>query len=160
MSTKFNPFIFFNGNCEQAFNSYKQIFGGDFTKFIRYNDTQHKEGVPAVPQEMGNQLRHISLPLNNDTVLMGCDNADEWNAEMIMGSNVRISITTDSRDEADRLYNALAEGGTEKALMSDTFWGSYYGSLIDKFGVHWMIEYPGNTDEKPTHEDNANIHIP
>lgn len=157
MATKFNPFISFNGTCEQAFNTYKNIFGGDFTKFVRYNDISHQEGSPVFSEEFGNQIRHIELPLNNDITLIGCDNAEN-SSDLIEGNNLKLCILPKNNEEADRLFQALSHDGVVKVPMSDSPWGSYYGSLIDKFGIHWMIEVP--CEAPASHADNANIHIP
>lgn len=157
MATKFNPFISFNGTCEQAFNTYKTIFGGDYTKFVRYNDVSHQEGAPVHSEEFGNQIRHIELPLNNDVSLIGCDNA-ESSSDLVEGNNLKICVLPENNEEADRLFQALSIDGTVKTPMSESSWGSYYGSLIDKFGIHWMIEVPCETPA--SHADNANIHVP
>ena len=157
MATKFNPFISFNGTCEKAFNTYKTIFGGDYTKFVRYNDVSHHEGSPHSSEEFGNQIRHIELPLNNDVTLTGCDNA-ESSSGLVVGNNLKICIVPENNEEANRLFEALSNEGTVKVPLSESSWGSYYGSLIDKFGIHWMIEVP--CEASPSHADNANIHIP
>lgn len=157
MITKFNPYLTFNGNCEYAFNFYKTIFGGEYSSFVRYNETQSEEGAPSVSEERGNQIRHIALPLNNDTCLLGSDIADATN--LSTGNNVKISISTDSTEEAERMFNALLEGGTEKVPLTDSYWGLLYGSLIDQFGIHWLIEVPDDQHSQQF-EDNANIHIP
>ncbi|MDO5523474.1 MAG: VOC family protein [Bacteroidia bacterium] len=158
MATKFHPFISFNGTCEKAFNMYKTIFGSDYVKFIRYNDVMHQEGAPQSSAEFGNQIRHIELPLNHDVSLLGCDNAED-SAGLVEGNNLKICIMPEDNEEANRLFEALSEEGEVKVEMQDSSWGSYYGSLIDKFGIHWMIEVPSN-ETPPSHADNANIHIP
>lgn len=157
MITKFNPYLTFNGNCEYAFNFYQTVFGGEYSSLVRFNETQHEEGAVSVSEEKGNQIRHIALPLNNDTVLMGSDTFDT--ASLTEGNNLKISISTDSKEEAERIFNALAKDGTVKVPLSDSFWGLLYGSLIDKFGIHWLIEVP-NDQHNQQFEDNANIHIP
>ena len=157
MITKFNPYLTFNGNCEYAFNFYKTVFGGEYSKVVRYNETQNEENMPSVPEEKGNQIRHIALPLNNDTILMGSDTLDS--GDLSTGNNLKISISTDKKEEAERIFNALAQEGTIKVPLSDSFWGLLYGSLIDKFGIHWLIEVP-NDQHNQQFEDNANIHIP
>ena len=160
MITKFNPHVTYNGNCEKAFDFYKTIFGGNYSKVIRYNEMHQESGAPSVPAEVGNQIRHIELPLNNDTLLIGSDNAEHGSPELNVGNNLKISITTDERSEGERLFNALSQEGTVKVPFGDSFWGSFYGSLIDKFGIHWLIEVPINKDHGENFEDNANIHIP
>lgn len=159
MITKFNPHITYNGNCEMAFDFYKSIFGGDYTKLIRYNEMQGEEGAPSLPEEVGNQIRHIELPLNAETILIGSDNAENNIQDLVQGTNIKISITTEEEPEGKRLFDELSVDGIVKVPFGKSFWGSDYGSLIDKFGIHWMIEVPKNTDHGQL-EDNSNIHIP
>lgn len=157
MTTKFNPYITFNGNCEQAFNFYKSVFGGECSKLVRFNETQHIEGATRVPEEKGNWIRHAALPLNSDTTLYGSDSIHDISSDT--GCNVKISIITDVQQEAERLFEGLSADGTVKIPLSTSHWGVLYGSLIDKFGVHWLIEVP-EEDCQQGFEDNANIHIP
>ncbi|MDR1743020.1 MAG: VOC family protein [Dysgonamonadaceae bacterium] len=160
MSFYFNPYISFNGNCEQAFCFYKSVFGGDFTKLIRYSDMQNESGVPTPPEEFGYQIRHIELPVYDNLILMGSDNTDTSSIDNIkMGNNMRISILSDNEDELKRLFEALSSGGVVKAPLCESLWGTFYGSLIDKFGIHWAVEL--RKDKQPlAFEDNSNIHIP
>lgn len=157
MITKFNPYLTFNGNCEYAFNFYKTVFGGEYSTLVRYNETQNEETSPPVPEEKGNHIRHIALPLNNNTVLMGSDVFDS--ESLIQGNNLKISFSTDTKEEAKRIFTTLSQEGTVKVPLSGSFWGLLYGSLIDKFGIHWLIDVPNN-QHKQQFEDNANIHIP
>lgn len=157
MITKFNPYLTFNGNCENAFNFYRTVFGGEYSKIVRYNEVQYDENTPPVPEEKGNLIRHISLPLNNDTTLMGSDTLDA--AEARACDNLKISVSTDKIEEAKRIFNALSQEGTVKVPLTDVFWGLLYGSLTDKFGIQWLIEVPKDKHVE-RFEDNANIHIP
>ena len=138
--TKVNPYLIFNGNCEEAFSFYKSAFRGEFLYIGRYKD------VPPADQQTfqvtnDNKIMHISLPISDETILMGCDNPEEAGQGIIMGNNISLSINTTSQDEADRLFNELSVGGQIKMLMKQTFWGAYFGVFIDKFGINWTISF-------------------
>jgi len=132
-----NPYLNFNGNAEEVFDFYKSVFGGEYAMVMRYKDApqEHQMG-----ESDGEKIMHMSLPIGEHTILMGSD----WPAEYgkpIEGTNVTISISADSKEDADRLFNGLAEGGQATMPMSDTFWGSYFGMLKDKVGIHWMVSF-------------------
>ncbi|MES2566707.1 MAG: VOC family protein [Bacteroidota bacterium] len=136
-----NPYLTFNGNCEEAFNFYRAVFGGNFTYVGRFNEMPPMEGQPSVSAEVGNLIMHISLPISTETILMGSDSSEEFGKVTTVGNNFGISINATSEKEADRLYNALSEGGKQTMPMSKTFWGSYWGMLTDRFDINWMISF-------------------
>ena len=138
--TTVNVYLNFNGNCEEAFNFYKSVLGGEFSYVGRFKDMPPQEGMP-MPEEMGNKIMHISLPLSKETMLMGSDTGGEWAASFIRGNNFSISINTDSKENADRLFNGLSAGGKVTMPLADTFWGDYFGMFEDKFGINWMISF-------------------
>jgi PhnB protein len=138
--TSVNIYLNFNGNCEEAFNFYKSAFGGEFPYIGRYKDMP-AEGGKALPEELAEKIMHISLPISNETVLMGSDVGGEWATSFKQGNNYSISINTDSKEEADRLFNGLSAGGVVTMPLQTTFWGDYFGMWIDKFGVNWMISF-------------------
>lgn len=138
-----NPYLIFNGDCEAAFNLYKSVFGGEFPYMGRFGEMPPAEGQPELPENEKNLIMHVSLPIGN-TIIMGSD-SNSLAGEVKMGENVSISINVDSRAEADRIFKGLSAEGVIKMPMTDTFWGAYFGMFIDKFGVHWMI----NFDEVP-----------
>lgn len=140
-----SPYINFNGNCEEAFNFYKSVFGGEFQFIGRFKDMPPMEGMPPMSEEAGNKVMHVSLPIGSDTFLFGSDAGGEWANNIKEGNNIQISVNADSKEEADRLYNGLAEGGQKTMPIADTFWGAYFGMLIDKYGINWMV----NHDAKP-----------
>jgi PhnB protein len=130
-----NPYLNFNGNTEEAFNFYKSAFGGEFDVISRFKD------IPAEykgPDHEDNKIMHISLPIAGGSVLMGSD-VPESMGKVNTGNNVQISISPASKDEADKLFNALSAGGNVIMPMSDAFWGAYFGMFVDKFDIHWMI---------------------
>jgi PhnB protein len=138
-----NPYLIFNGDCEAAFLLYKSVFGGEFPYMGKFGDMPPAEGQPELLEEEKNRVMHVTLPIGN-TILMGSDtNSQSGNVKM--GENISISINVDSRAEADSIFTGLTDGGVVKMQMTDTFWGAYFGMLVDKFGIHWMI----NFDEAP-----------
>lgn len=133
---KLNPYLNFAGNCEEAFNYYKKVFGGEFSYFSRMSDVENEE----FPEEDKNLIMHVSLPIGND-ILMGSDVATDIKPMFKQGNNNYISLTPTSREEADRLFNELSAGGEVEMPMEEMFWGDYFGSFRDKFGIYWMINY-------------------
>lgn len=147
--TTINPYLTFLGNCEEAFNYYKSVFGGEFTYVGRFADMPPQEGQPPLPDEMKNLIMHISLPIGGDTILMGSDTGGEWAPKVTVGNNISISISTDSKDKADRLFNQLSDGGHITMPIGATFWGDYFGMCTDKFSINWMVSFNEQPQEKP-----------
>src|SRR5690606_18908319 len=131
-----NPYLNFNGNCEEAFNYYKKVFGGEFSYFSRMSDMENKD----ITEEDKNLIMHISLPIGRD-VLMGSDVSTAMKPIFRQGNNNYISLSPTSKEEADRLFNELSDGGEIEMTMEEMFWGDYFGSFRDKFGIYWMINY-------------------
>jgi PhnB protein len=144
MTRSISPYLTFPGNCEEAFNFYKSVFGGEFPYLGRFKDMPPSDDQP-MPESEGNKIMHVSLPIGGNTVLMGSDSSEAFGHATIMGNNFSISLTATSQAEADKLYSGLSEGGTKTMPMNKTFWGSYFGMLTDKFGIQWMVSF----DEKP-----------
>jgi len=138
--TKVNIYLNFNGNCEEAFNFYKSVFGGEFPYVGKFKDMPADGGKPVDP-ELADKIMHISLPISQETMLMGSDVGGEWASSFQPGNNFSISINTDSKEETDRLFNGLSDGGVVTMPLQTTFWGDYFGMWIDKFGVNWMISF-------------------
>jgi PhnB protein len=134
-----NPYLNFPGNCEQAFNFYKSVFGGEFGHISRFKDMPPQEGV-TLPPGADEKVMHISLPIGNGNMLMGSD-AGEWSPPISFGNNFTLSITAESREEADRIFSALAKGGNVTMPLADAFWGDYFGMCTDKFKVNWMMSF-------------------
>ena len=135
----FNIYLNFDGNCMEAFTLYQEVFGGDYGNISRFSEMPPSEEYP-VPESDMDKIMHIDLPLGAAT-LMGCDYPSNMEPRLKVGNNYSISLETDSREEADRVFKALSEGGMVKMPMADSFWGAYFGALTDKFGVHWMVSY-------------------
>ena len=136
---KMHPYLNFAGNAEEAFNFYKSVFGGEFTSLVRFKDMPI-EGVTISDADQ-NKIMHVGLPVGGGEVLMASDTIESMGQQLVQGNNVYISIHPDSREEADRLFNALSAGGTIEMPIDDQMWGDYYGSFRDKFGVNWMVNY-------------------
>ena len=137
-----NPYLTFNGNCEEAFNFYKSVFGGEYPYIGRFKDMPPSDGKNCPPED-DNKIMHVSLPIGEGTVLMGSDCPSSYGA-VVQGTNFAISINAKSRDEADRLFKGLSAGGKVTMPMEDTFWGAYFGMWEDKFGINWMMNYDTN----------------
>lgn len=101
-----------------------------------------QEGMPPLPESMKEMIMHISLPVGGGTILMGSDTGGEWAPAYQPGNNFSVSLNTDSREEADRLFNGLSAGGQVTMPMENTFWGDYFGMFTDKFGINWMVSFP------------------
>jgi PhnB protein len=142
-TTAINPYLTFNGNCEEAFNFYKSVFGGKFAYVGRFKEMPPIEGKP-MPESEGEKIMHISLPISKETILMGSDSSEAFGHATIIGNNFSVSISAASHAEADKLYHGLSTGGHATMPMSKTFWGSYFGMLTDKFGINWMISFDQN----------------
>ena len=135
-----NPYLNFSGNCEEAFNFYRSVFGGEFLTLMRFKD------VPAevqMAQSEGEKIMHVSLPIGQGTVLMGSDRPAAM-GPTTNGNNYYISISPESEAEATRLFNGLSAGGQVTMPLEKAFWGAYFGMCTDKFGIQWMVNYDYN----------------
>ncbi len=133
-------YLNFSRNTEEAFNFYKKVFGTEFQGPIhRFSEVPEMEGAPKMSEEDKNLVMHVSLPLLGGHLLMGTDAPESMGFKVIPGNNVYISLAPDTREETQRLFKALSEGGKVEMDLQDMFWGDYYGSLTDKFGTKWML---------------------
>jgi PhnB protein len=137
-----NPYLHFEGNCEEAFDFYKSVFGGEFAAQMRWKDMK---GETPPSESDGNKIMHVSLPIGHGTVLMGSDEPGEMGKGTI-GDNFSIAIGRESKDEATRIFNGLSAGGNVTMALQDTFWGAYFGMFTDKFGIKWMVIYDYNLE--------------
>jgi PhnB protein len=135
--TTINPYLTFNGNCEEAFNFYKEAFGGEFAFIGRFKDMPPHPEYPVSESEK-DKIMHVSLPISKETNLMGSDSSEAFGKATAEGNNYSISINASSVEEVTRLFNALSKGGQVRMPLSKTFWGAYFGQFTDKFGIHWM----------------------
>lgn len=133
-----NPYLNFDGNAEEAFRFYQSVFGGELV-VQRMGDVP-MEGIEITEEEKGYAM-HVGLPIGSSQHLMASDCLKSQGHVLKQGNHNYISVAPDSREEADRLFNSLSAGGTVEMPMADMFWGDYFGSFVDKFGVSWMINF-------------------
>ncbi|MCF8295162.1 MAG: VOC family protein [Bacteroidales bacterium] len=134
-----NIYLNFDGNCLEAFEFYKTIFGGEFPYVGTFGDMPPMEGMPEVPADEKARIMHVSLPISAETNLMGSDIMPSMGQKLLVGNNFSISVMADTTEDADRIFNALAVKGEITMPLAKTFWGAYYGQLIDQFGISWML---------------------
>ncbi len=137
--TTINPYIHFNGNAEEAFLFYQSVFGGTFSKIIRFKDISIDASVPITEDE-ANKIMQIALPIGESNVLLGSDVPSFMGQVNENENRSKISIWTESKAEAVQLFNGLSEGGSIEVPMSDGPWDSYFGMCRDKYGIEWMVE--------------------
>ncbi|MCB0739669.1 MAG: VOC family protein [Chitinophagaceae bacterium] len=132
-------YLNFMGNAEEAFTHYKKVFQTEFSAPIRrMKDLPAQEGAPAIAEEDQNKVMHVALPILGGTEIMATDMLESMGHKLIEGNNVTISLNPDTKAEADRLFNGLAEGDKNAVAPHDEFWG-YWGTCKDKFGIRWMF---------------------
>lgn len=136
-----NPYLNFKGNTEDAFNFYKSVFGGEFAMLMRFGEVQNQEGCENMPESDLNKIMHVALPISDGNVLMGTDAVGEYAEKSIYGNNISLSVSADSKEEAEKIFNGLSADGDVTMPLADTFWGAYFGMCKDKFGIHWMVNY-------------------
>jgi len=144
--TTVNVYLTFDGKCEEAFNFYKSVFGGEFPYMGRYKDMQPIDGKGCPPGEE-EKVMHVSLPVSKETILMGSDTSEAFGPAPIVGNNISVSINTDSEKEATRIFNALSAGGKISMPLDKVFWGALFGTFTDKFGINWMLSYDYNQQQ-------------
>ena len=132
-----NVYLHFNGTCGQAFEFYRSIFGGDFDLITTFG-----EGPPEFTplENERDNVMHVSYRIG-DMVLMGSDTPSTFGPPTVMGNNFSLSYAPNSKEEMDDMFAKLSEGGTVTMPSADMFWGAYFGSCTDKFGVNWMLNF-------------------
>lgn len=135
--TKLLTYLNFQGNTEEAFEFYRSVFGGEFSSLIRFKDMP-MEGY-EIPEADADKIMHISLPIGDDSI-MASDALESMGQKVSQGNNTYVFISPDTKDEADRIFQALSNGGEVEMPMTDQPWGDYFGSFRDKFGIQWMID--------------------
>ena len=133
-----NPYLNFLGNTEEAFNFYKSVFGGEFSSLVRFKD------MPAAGPVAGddaNKIMHVALPIGKGNVLMGTDALESMGHTLTTGNNFSLSITPESKEEADKIFNGISAGGKIEMPLADAPWGAYFGMANDKYGIKWMVNY-------------------
>jgi len=140
-----NPYINFNGNAEEAFNFYKSVFGGEFATIMRFKD------MPSLANQVtegeGDKIMHIALPIGNN-ILMGNDVPESMGVVNENENRSKISISAESREEADQLFNGLSKDGNIEFPIGESPWGSYFGMFRDKYGIEWMVDFDSKYNGK------------
>lgn len=142
-----NIYLTFNGNCREAFDFYKSVFGGEYPYIGTFGEMPPAEGS-EVKEEDRDKIMHVTLPISEETILMGSDTGSDHAAQFVVGNNFSISVNAGSREEAERLFNGLSSDGKITMPLSDTFWGAYFGMFTDKFGINWMVNYDDPSKEQ------------
>lgn len=140
-----STYLNFMGNTEEAFNFYKSVFRTELGPLTRMGDTPSVPGQPPLPASEKELVMHVELPILGGHVLMGTDMLESMGHRLIAGNNVHLNLEPDSRAEAERLFNGLGAGGKVTMPLQDMFWGALWGSLTDRFGVHWMVNCTAKT---------------
>jgi PhnB protein len=137
---KIHAYLNFENTTEKAFRFYEKVLGGKLTEFYRFG-AMPQEGGPELTPEQKNLVMHVGLQMPDGQMIMASDMLPGLGPKRVEGNNFSISVHPDSRQEADRIFNALSEGGSITMPIADQFWGAYFGSLTDRFGVNWMVNY-------------------
>ncbi|MBS1661840.1 MAG: VOC family protein [Bacteroidetes bacterium] len=137
-----NPWINFNGNAEEAFTFYKSVFGGEFSKLLRFKDLSSAEF--PIPKNEENKIMQIALPIGKNNVLLANDVPEFMGRTNENENRSKISVSTDSREEATKIFNGLSAGGNVEGPIGDTPWGTYAGMFRDKYGIEWIVEFNPN----------------
>lgn len=139
-----NPHVNFNGNAEEAFTFYKSVFGGEFSKIIRFKDLT--SDAFKIPEKEENKIMHITLPIGNGSMLMANDVPEFMGRTNENENRSKIVVNTASKEEADKIFNGLSAGGQIEGPIGDTPWGTYFGCFRDKYGIEWMVEFDPNNN--------------
>jgi PhnB protein len=136
-------YLNFPRNTEEAFIFYKSVFGGEFTRggIARFKDNPPNDKAPPLAEADKNLVMHIELPILGGHMLMGTDAPESMGFTVNFGNNIHINLEPDTREETKELFEALSKGGKITMDLQDMFWGSYYGSCIDKYGIQWMFNF-------------------
>ena len=136
-----STYLTFDGNCREAFEFYRSVFGGDFSECLTF-----AEGPPDLPvsEEEKSRVMHVALPIGS-SILMGSDTFS-LNPPVAVGNNFSISIDADGRERCDELFAKLSDGGSVMMPLQDVFWGAYFGQCTDRFGINWMVSYTPPTE--------------
>ena len=134
-----NPYLHFNGNAEEAFLFYKSVFGGEFAMVSRFKDFSSPEN--PISEKEANRILHIALPIGKHNVLMGSDTPESLGTHNENENRSKISISAESKEEADKLFQGLSADGKIEMPIKDSPWGSYFGMFRDKFGFEWMVDF-------------------
>jgi PhnB protein len=142
-----NPYLYFDGNTEEAFTFYRSVFGGEFDSLVRYGT--FGDNPMGVPEEELEKIAHIALPLGPHNLLMGTDIVSSMPGKLAPGNNFTIAVSPENGEEADALFDALAAGGEVEMPLQKTEWAEKHGQCTDRFGIQWMVSYAGSVVFSP-----------
>jgi PhnB protein len=137
---KIHSYINFGNRAEEAFRFYQKALGGKLTEIHRFGSMPQQGGFELTPEQK-NLVMHVGLELPDGQMIMASDMIAGMGPQRVEGNNISISVHPDSQPDADRIFNALAQGGTITMPIANQFWGDYFGSLTDRFGINWMVNY-------------------
>ena len=140
--SRVNTYLNFKGDTEEAFAFYGTVFGTELlSPIVRFGDMPADPSMPALSPDEVHQVMHVELPILAGHVIMGTDILASMGQELRIGNNTTINLEPDSREETQRLFDALSDGSTQCAPLVDMFWGATWGTCLDRFGVRWMFNY-------------------
>ena len=134
-----NPWINFNGNAEEAFTFYKSVFGGEFTKIVRFKELASEDF--QIPENEANKIMYIGLPIGKQNMLIANDVPEFMGKVNEQENRSKIAVSAESREEADDVFNGLSAGGEVEGPIGDSPWGTYAGMFRDKYGIEWIVEF-------------------
>lgn len=142
--SRVSTYLNFMGKTEEAFNFYKQVFGTGFddtmgAPIMYMKDVPADPDQPALPENEQRMVMHVMLPILGGHILMGTDMVESMGHKLTIGNNMSINLEPDTRTETLKLHTALSEGGSEITPLEDMFWGGYFGTCVDKYGIRWMF---------------------
>ena len=145
---KIHPYLNFDNKTEEAFRFYERALGGKLTEIHRFGSMPPQDGFELTPEQKA-LVMHVGLVLPDGEMIMASDTMPGMGPRRVEGNNISISVHPGSKQEADRVFKALTEGGTITMPIADQFWGDYFGSLTDRFGINWMVNYTDPAKRQP-----------
>ena len=146
--TNINPYLNFDGKAEEAMTFYKSVLGGEFMGGVmRWGEVPGCEEMNLREEDKG-KVMHMALPISDGNVIMASDSLNGFGPQLAVGNNVTMALGPETREEADRLFKGLSAGGNVQMPMADAFWGGYFGSFEDKFGINWLINVDTSKEKK------------
>ena len=143
--SKVSIYLNFKGNAREAFEFYKTVFNTEYSTPMMFNsEVPPCPEMPPLSEEDKQKVMHVALPILGGTQIMGTDMLESMGHSLKIGNNTTINLEPNSREETERLYNALSEDATESMPLQDMFWGAYWGVCLDRFGIRWMFNYTAN----------------
>jgi len=137
-----STYLNFPRHTEAAFNFYRSVFGGEFTNIARFREIPAGDNAPQIAETDLDLLMHIELPIVGGHILMGTDAPESMGFSIAFGNNIYVNLEPDTREETQKLFKGLSAGGKVTMDLADMFWGAYFGSCTDKYGVQWMFNCP------------------